>query len=57
MILSLVYLTWQTFGTSNTCGVRSNGVGKNRENHEEHDKDCVKEGSQLVRVKFDLDEK
>ena len=42
------------FGVSNTCGgVRSNGVGENREIDEEHDKDCVKEGLQFARVKFD----
>ena len=31
----------------------SNGVGENREIDEEHDKDCVKEGLQFARVKFD----
>ena len=31
----------------------SNGVGQNRETDEEHDEDCVKEGFQLARVRFD----
>ena len=36
------------------CGdVWSNGVGQNREIDEEHDEDCVEEGFQLGRVKFD----
>ena len=33
----------------------SNGVGKNRETKEEHDEDCVEEGFQLARAKFDRD--
>ena len=51
-------LTWFGiwFGISNTCGgVWSNGVWQNRKNDEKHDKDCVKEGFQLARVKFDRD--
>ena len=44
------------FGLSNTCsGTWSKGVRQNRETNEEHDQDCVKEGFQLVRVKFDKD--
>ena len=46
-----------SFGTSNNCGVRLNEVGKNRETNEEHDEDCVDEGFQLARVKFDRDGK
>ena len=47
-------LIW--FGISNTCSsVWLNGVGKNRETSEEHDEDCVEEGFQLARVKFDRD--
>ena len=42
------------FGISNTCGVWSNGVGQDRENDEEHDEECAEEGSQLTRVKFDI---
>ena len=41
------------FGTSNSCGVLSNGVGQNRENNEEHDEDCVEKGFQLAKVRFD----
>ena len=41
-------------GISNTCGgVWSNEIGQNRETDEEHDGDCVEEGFQLARVKFD----
>ena len=44
------------FCISHTCGgVRSNGVGKNRESNEEHDEDYAEEGFQLARVKFDVD--
>ena len=33
------------FGISNTCGgLWSNGLGQKRENDEEHDEDCVKDG-------------
>ena len=32
-----------------------NGVGQNRETYEEHNKDCVEEGFQLTRLKFDRD--
>ena len=43
------------FCISNACGgVRSNGVGKNRETNEQHDEDCAEEGFQLARLKFDL---
>ena len=31
------------FGISNTCGVWSNWVGRNRKTGEEHDKDCVQD--------------
>ena len=31
----------------------SNGVGQNREADEEHDEDCVEEGFQLARIKYD----
>ena len=41
------------FGISNNCGVLLNGVGKNRETDEEQDEDCVEEGFQLARGKFD----
>ena len=42
------------FVISNTCdGMRSNGVGLNRETDEKHDEGCVKEGFQLARVKLD----
>ena len=37
--------------------MRLNEVGKNRETDEEHDEDCVDEGFQLARVKFDRDGK
>ena len=44
------------FGICNNCGgVWSNGVGQNRDTHEEHDEDRVAEGFQLPRVKFDRD--
>ena len=44
------------FGISNTCGeVWLNQVGQNRETNEEHDEDCVEEGFNLARVKFDRD--
>ena len=33
----------------------SNGVGRKRENDEEHDEDCVEETFQLDSVKFDRD--
>ena len=33
----------------------SNGVGQNREIVEEHDEDCIEEGFQLARVKYDKD--
>ena len=33
----------------------SHRVRQNRKTDEEHDKGCVKEGSQLTRVKFDRD--
>ena len=45
------------FSISNTCGgLWLNGVGQNREADEEHDGDCVEEGFQLARVKFDRDD-
>ena len=37
--------------------MKLNEVGKNRETDEEHDEDCVDEGLQLARVKFDRDGK
>ena len=41
------------FGISNTCGdVWWNGIGQKRETNEEHDEDCIEEGFQLARVKF-----
>ena len=44
------------FGISNNCGgVWSNGVRKNRETDEEHDKYCVEEGLKLARVNFNRD--
>ena len=44
------------FGISSTCGgMWFNGVGQNRETYEEHNKDCVEEGFQLTRLKFDRD--
>ena len=33
----------------------SNGVGQNRETDEEHDEDCIEEGFQLARIKYDRD--
>ena len=33
----------------------SNGVGQNRETNEEHDDDCIEEGFQLARIKYDRD--
>ena len=45
------------FSTFNNCGVRLNEVGKNRETDDEHNEDCVDEGLQLARVKFDRDGK
>ena len=42
--------------SSNTCdGVWSNGVEQNRETDKEHGKDCVEDGFQLARVKYDMD--
>ena len=41
------------FGTSNNCGVWSNGVGQNRETDEEHDEDYVKKAFHLAKMKFD----
>ena len=35
------------------CGAWSNGVGEKRETDKEHDEDCVEDGFQLIRVKFD----
>ena len=35
--------------------VWSNGVGQNRKTDEEHDHDCIEEGFQLVRIKYDRD--
>ena len=32
-----------------------NGVGQNRETDEEHDEDCIEEGFQLARIKYDRD--
>ena len=32
-----------------------NGIRQNRETDEEHDEDCLKEGFQIARVKFDRD--
>ena len=44
------------FGLSNNCdSVWSNGVGQNRETDEEHDEDCIEEGFQLARIKYDRD--
>ena len=44
------------FSVSNNCdSVWLNGVGQNRESDEEHDEDCIKEGFQLARVKYDRD--
>ena len=44
------------FGISKTCGgAWSNGIGQNRETDEEYEEDCVEEGCQLARVKFDRD--
>ena len=43
------------FGTTNNCGVWLNGVGKHRENNEEHDENCFDKGFQLARVKFERD--
>ena len=34
-----------------------NRAGKNKETHQEHDEDCVEEGFQLARVKFERDGK
>ena len=46
--------TW--FSLSNICDCAwSNGVGQNRENNKEHNEDCVEEGFQLARVKYDRD--
>ena len=40
----------------NTCdGVWLNWVGQIRETNEEHDENCVVDGFQLTRVKFDRD--
>ena len=33
----------------------SNGVGQNRETNEKHDDDCIEEGFQLARIKYDRD--
>ena len=42
------------FGISNTSGGSwPSGVGQNKETDEQHDEDCVEEGFQLVRWKFD----
>ena len=35
--------------------MQPNGVGQNRETDGEDDDDCVKEGFQLVKVKYDRD--
>ena len=44
------------FGLFNTCGgVWLNWVGKIIEANEEHDENCVEEGFQLTRVKFERD--
>ena len=44
------------FAIISTCGgVRSNGVGQNRETNEEYDEDWVEEGLQLAKVQFDKD--
>ena len=43
------------FGTSNNCGVWLYGVEQNRETDEEYDEDCVEEGFQLARMKFERD--
>ena len=44
------------FGISNTFGgTWLNGVEQNRETNDKHYEDCVKEGFQLTRVKFDID--
>ena len=45
------------YGAFNNCGVRLNEVEKNKETDEEHDEDCIDEGFQLARVKFDKDGK
>ena len=37
--------------------MRLNEVEKNKETDEEHDEDCIDEGFQLARVKFDKDGK
>ena len=34
-----------------------NGVGQNKETDEEHDEDCVEEGFNIARMKFDRDGK
>ena len=51
-------MTWICiwFSWPNICDdLWSNGVGQNRKTDGEHDNDCVKEGLQLVRVKYDRD--
>ena len=53
-------MTWHSiwFDIFNICGsVWLNGVGKNRQTNEEHDKYCAEDRFQLARVKFDRDGK
>ena len=33
----------------------SDGVGKNMETNKEHGEDCIEEGFQLARIKYDMD--
>ena len=58
LIKSLIGLAWYHtwFGLSNNCdSVWSNWVGQNKETNEEHDEDCIEEGFQLARIKYDRD--
>ena len=42
------------FSLSNNCdSVWSNRVERNRETNEEHDEDCIEEGFQLAKIKYD----
>ena len=56
--LQQTWLTWHEiwFGIYiSSGGVWLNGIRQNRETDEEHDEDCLKEGFQIARVKFDRD--
>ena len=49
LLYGLIYLIFVV------AGMWLNWVGQNRETDEEHDEDCIEEGFQLARVKFDRD--